>query len=181
MLELAYRQSLRHYAARLTGRLPGFSSGSRRHPILQIAVTAATARRFGLAVGSRMRIAPDTALVVTGIITPRAPQSAFWTIDQTAAAPDLSSLRQGRPLWQGGAFIGPAEIAPLTARTDLAALQLSWGFPRNLSQVTAAQAAALHSSLGTGLASQGQLSTDPLVQAALSCGPLPTWARSARS
>ncbi len=90
-LELAYRDGLSRYTKHITGSLPTVSRGHE----FQVAVTTATARRFGVTVGSRLRLTPSLTLVVTGIIVRpgRARRSGPSTL-RSARPP--STCRSGR-------------------------------------------------------------------------------------
>jgi putative ABC transport system permease protein len=168
-LEMVYRDALRHYAGRVNGALP--VTGHRAHGdvLLQVAVTAATARRFGLTVGSRLRIEPDVTLDVTGIITPAMPGSAFWAVDPAVIAPTHEMPgRRGPPYWQGAVLVGPAELALAESSTDLSDVQLSWGYPLALHGLTVGQSDVLREELATG--NLGQVSVSPPVQIAVSSG-----------
>ena len=83
-LELLYRSGLGRNARLVAGSLPGAATAT-----LQVAVTQATADRFGLHPGSRLRAAGQ-AIAVTGIVRPLRPASSFWTVDPVAAAPQLT-------------------------------------------------------------------------------------------
>jgi putative ABC transport system permease protein len=109
----------------------------------QVAVTAATAVKFHLRPGSRMR-ASGQVLVVTGIIAPRHAGSSFWTVDPVAAAPRLTYPGpNAAPYLSSGAFVGQAELPDMQAFLTAQPVQTLWSFPLNLSHVTADQAAGL--------------------------------------
>jgi putative ABC transport system permease protein len=145
VLELVYRNALPHYSRLVAGRLPAAAMVSASGLTFQSAITPATAARFSLRVGSRLRLGSRITLVVTGIVAPRLPEAAFWAIDSTPAAPMIIT---GGPLsfpyWTGAAFIGPAEVSDLPAQR-LNASALAWDFPLSLGGETADQAAALQS------------------------------------
>jgi putative ABC transport system permease protein len=142
-LELLYRGSFGLNAVLVAGSLPTRVATHRSFGTFQVAVTTATAAKFGLRVGSRLRTAGQR-LVVTGIIRPRRPASSFWTVDPVAAAPELVQPSQiAAPYWEGGAFIGPAELAALQQYLYAEPLRALWGFPLSLGSVTADQAAGL--------------------------------------
>jgi putative ABC transport system permease protein len=180
-LEVLYRDALAHYARHLTGRLPTASHAARGQVFFQVAVTAATARRFGLTVGSRVGIDPNLTLEVTGIFQPARPGSAFWTVDPAAVAPTSNEVDKGPAYWTGAVFVGPAELALLQAHTNVSAIELSFGFPMSLHGLTAAQSGRLRSQLsGPGLQNLGEVSVTPPVQVVLSAsvaGFLGTFAR----
>ena len=89
-MEILYRDRLARSSRLITGHLPQQGQISHGQVILQIAVTGATAARFGLRPGSRLGFPPDVTLEVTGIVTPADPGSAFWGVDSVAAAPVLN-------------------------------------------------------------------------------------------
>ena len=89
-LEVIYRDLLTSNATLVAGSFPppGSLGGT-----LHIAVTTATAARFGLHPGSVLRLEVDSAIVpviVTAIVRPRMPASAFWNVDAAAAAPSYN-------------------------------------------------------------------------------------------
>lgn len=153
-MELVYRDVLAAHCRLVSGRLPALSRhrpaarGRGASLALEVAVTQATAARFGLHPGSRMPEADGVTLVVTGIIRPADPSSAFWTNDRYAAVPFLKLGRFGDPqYWMGGAFVGAGEIADLQEEFGSAAIDLTWVFPLALGKVTADAAATLSSEL----------------------------------
>jgi putative ABC transport system permease protein len=169
-LEFVYRDALGQYARRVAGRLPDTASLGSGGVVLQVAVTTATARRFTLAVGSRLRMDPGLTLVVTGIIRPAATSSAFWAIDSVTAAPTHAAPRNEPPYWQGAVFVGPAELRLLESATDISAIQLSWGFPLALGDLTGDQAGALQDQLAGALGNLGEITVNPPLLIGLSAG-----------
>jgi hypothetical protein len=177
-LELVFRDSLTSYAKVVAGSLPERPSTSGYKP-LPVTVTVATARRFGLSVGSRMRIDPGVELRVGAIIAPRHLGSAFWTVDAAGVTPTHTIPQGGIPYWQGAAFVTAAELKFVEQHTDDSAINLSWGFPMALHDLTAAQGSALRGQLSAGVLSRaGQVSVSPPVQVALSAS-VPSGPRSA--
>src|ERR1700735_3315151 len=116
-MELVYRDQLSRYSRVVRGHLPAGRTGG--HRAVQIAVTGATAARFGLRPGSRLNVS-GVAVLVTGIIEPADPGSAFWTVDPVAAVPALNNPlprpREPPPQWVGGAFVSPAGLPLLQGR-----------------------------------------------------------------
>ena len=142
-LELIYRTRLDHNARLVAGSLPARSAGKGDAATFQVAVTAATAARLGLRVGSRLSAAGQ-ALVVTGIVRPVSPGSSFWTVDPSAAAPILTyPTPDAAPFLSTAAFVGPAELPALEARVNNQHMTALWVFPLDLSRVSADQAAGL--------------------------------------
>ena len=145
VLEVVYRNALPRNSRLVAGHLPAAATATDGGLTFQSAVTAATAARFSLRVGSRLRLGDGITLLVTGIVAPRLPASAFWTIDSTAAAPVLiTGGPQSMPYWTAAAFIGPAEVSDLPVqRLNGSEVSLGWDFLLSLSGVTADQAGAL--------------------------------------
>jgi putative ABC transport system permease protein len=166
-LELAYRDALPRYTSHITGALPAVSRGHE----FQVAVTTATARRLGVSVGSRLRLTPSLTLVVTGIMRPARPGSAFWTVDPAALAPVRYVPPRSPAYWQAAMFVGPREVPALESRVDSDQIRLSWGFPLAVTGLTTAQSRGLLGRLSPGSLSQlGQLSLIPPVRVTLSAG-----------
>lgn len=158
-LEIVYRNALPRYSRLVAGRLPAATTVSAGRLTFQSAITTATAARFSLRVGSRLRLDDDITLAVTGIVAPRSPKSAFWTVDPTTAAPQIIT---GGPLsfpyWTGAAFIGPAEITDLPVqRLRGSNLSLAWDFPLNLGAVTADNVDALRHHVTAAISTSGTL------------------------
>src|SRR5215469_12736731 len=146
-VELLYRSTLASQSVVIAGSLPtrltrGASTGT-----FPVAVTAATAARLGVHIGSRLRTAGHT-LVVTGIVRPVGPASAFWTVDPVAASPQLTQLGiDATPFWSTAVFVGPAELQAVQAHLSAGPLHALWSFPLDLRSVTADQAAGLQQEL----------------------------------
>jgi putative ABC transport system permease protein len=147
VLELLYRSTLPSQSVLVAGSLPTKLEREARSATFQVAVTTATAARLGVHVGSRLRTAGQT-LVVTGIIRPASPASAFWTVDPLVAAPRLTQLcTDCTPFLSTGAFVGRAEVPAVQAYLGTEALRALWSFPLDLQSVTADQAAGLQRDL----------------------------------
>ena len=178
-LELLYRSGLGRNTRLVSGTLPGAGTGTGTATTLQVAVTQATAARFGLHPGSRLRAAGQEVMV-TGIIRPLRPASSFWAVDPVAAAPQLTyPTPDSAPYLSSGAFVSAAELTGLQNYLS-APLRALWSFPLSLGGVTADQAAGLArtlaavsylpaaTSVGTSLnASAGPAAT---IQVSLSSG-----------
>ncbi len=164
-MEVTFRDPLAGNSRLVSGREPGqvrLAGGQSGRAVFGVAVTPATAARFGLRPGSRLRLSlasRPVTLVVTGIVRPVRPAGTFWTLDPDAAAPSLNQpLGGGPPYWVGAAFVGPGELAGLQAVFGPQDMQLLWDLPLALGGVTADQAQSLANRLnraasqaGTGL------------------------------
>ena len=168
-LELLYRDALAHYSRLVTGRWPASGHTAHGRVYLQVALTAAAARRLGAVAGSRIGVEPNLTLEVTGIIKPVRPDGAFWAVDPAASAPTLNRIGRGALYWAGAAFFGPSELPLVEAHTNAGAIVMSWGFPMNLRGLTDAQSGPLLAKLsGPSLQNMGQVSLTPLIQVVLS-------------
>jgi putative ABC transport system permease protein len=156
-LELSYRDALAQDVTMISGRLPAGTVASGSTTVVQAAVTEATARRFGLRLGSRLAL-PGTDLVVsvTGIVQPRDPAAAFWTIDPVVFAPQLENAAT-HPYWLGGVFIPAAAVAALQSQVNGGLVQVTWVFPLALDNLSAAQATRLQSTLTGALLTAGRI------------------------
>ena len=143
----------------VSGRLPG-GPVSGQPATLQVAVTPATAARFGLRPGSRLGM-DGTVLLVTGIVRPVSPGSPFWTLDPDAAAPTQNSCGRliAATYWLGAAFAGQDGMPTVLSRLNTFRMQLTWDFPLDVSRLTADQAPELENELTNGLTQAGQLVT----------------------
>ena len=131
---------------------------------LDIAVTTATAARFGLHPGSVLRLAVNRATVpvmVTAIVRPRMPASAFWNVDAAAAAPsyNVPGLDQS-PYWSGAVFADPGEFTAMQTTFGLLSIELQWEFPLSLRGLQADQVLALEQSLNHAAGAVVPLSGD---------------------
>ena len=142
--DMVYRTALARYSRVVAGRLPaGGSTG-----VVQVAATATTAARFGLRVGTRLNAGP-MPMVVTGIIRPALPASAFWTTDRLAATPLLTPATSAGPShWAGTLFIGPGALPLIEAGLD-PIMTATWWYPAALGQLSAGQAGGLETGLGS--------------------------------
>jgi putative ABC transport system permease protein len=164
-LEVIYRDELARHTRLVTGRMPGAGHGR----VLEIAVTRATARRFGLRPSSVLTTPAKTRLEVTGILVPRDPSSAFWTADPNAAVPTPPvPARNAIPSWYGAAFASGAEVTAMTQRLDLFNGSLEWDFPLRLQSLTADQAGPLQARLKRVGLRAGALFLGPQVNVAVS-------------
>ena len=96
-MEVVYRNDLPAHSRLLSGTLPdaaqAIRSGQGSAEVFQVAMSPATASRFGLRLGSmldlgtRVAAAPDVLLRLSGLISPVQPGSGFWQADPTLPAP----------------------------------------------------------------------------------------------
>jgi putative ABC transport system permease protein len=156
-IELSYREALAGNARLIGGRLPGGGVGNGPAVTMQVAVTEATARRFGLRVGSQLKL-PGTTIVlaVTGIVQPRDPAAPFWTIDPVVATPQLENPAT-TPYWIGGVFIAGGAVRTLQSQVNAGQVQVTWVFPLSMGKLTAQQATQLQSTLTGALATAGRI------------------------
>ena len=149
-LELAYRSGLGADAAVAAGRLPSAARAAGGAATFEVAVSAATAARFGLRPGSRIQASAGTplTLVVTAVLRPSGPSPTFWTADALLAAPVQETVNDNYPpIWVGGAFVGAAELPLFQQVFNRAAMNATWSFPLVTGAVTADSAQALSGAL----------------------------------
>jgi putative ABC transport system permease protein len=165
--QMTYRTALARYSRLVAGRLPaGGSTG-----VAQVAVTTATAARFGLRVGSRLNAGP-VPIVVTGIIQPVLPASAFWSADPAAATPELTPGASPEPsYWTGVLFTGPGAL-PLIEPSLNPVLSATWWYPVTLGRLTAGQAGGLQGGLDSVLSSGQTLSVSGVPVTATITSPI---------
>ncbi len=155
--ELTYRTALARYSQIVAGRLPAGGSVAGHRAVLQAAVTTTTAARFGLRLGTQLNAGP-MQLVVTGIIRPANPASAFWTEDPITTRPSLTpGSSSQRPYWIGAVFIGPGALPLIESRLGTDEMLVTWGYPATLGRLTAGQAGGLAASLGSLVSSGATL------------------------
>jgi putative ABC transport system permease protein len=145
--EMTYRTELARYSQIVAGRLPVGGSESGQRAVVQAAVTTTTAARFGLRVGARLNAGP-VQLVITGIIRPANPASAFWSEDLVAARPVLTQAAPPQPpYWIGAVFIGPGALPLVESSIGTGEMLVSWVYTAALGQLTAGQASGLEASV----------------------------------
>jgi len=158
--EMTYRTELTRYSRLVAGRLPVTGSEPGKQAVVQAAVTSATAARFGLTVGSRLN-AGQIQLVITGIIRPTNPASAFWSQEPVAARPALTQAAAPElPYWIGAVFVGPGALPLIEANIGPVEMQVTWAYTAALGGLTAGQANGLEASL-TSLVSSGATVSTP--------------------
>jgi putative ABC transport system permease protein len=153
-LEVSYRQPLARYMRVVAGRLPGKVSAA---ALLRVAVSSQTAVKFGLHVGSKVRITgPEIfgpgglagiTLEVTGIVVPREASAPYWAANPELAAPDLQCPECTPPQWVGGVFAGPGELGALQADFGAEDMAMQWVFPVEPGSAGGQQAQPLYDAL----------------------------------
>jgi putative ABC transport system permease protein len=141
--EMTYRTELARYSQIVAGRLPLGGSAPGNQTVVQAAVTTTTAARFGLRVGTRLNAGP-VQLVITGVIRPANPASAFWNEDAVAARPALTPGSSSEPpYWIGAVFIGPGALSLIEGSIGTDEMQVTWVYTAALGRLTAGQASGL--------------------------------------
>ena len=152
-LEFSYRTALARYSHIVAGRLPGGGGAAGQQTVVQVAVTADTAARLGLRVGSRLN-AGTVELVVTGIIRPADPAAAFWTQSVAAASPVLAQGSSAQQYWSGAVFIGAGALPLIESALGPTEMQVTWVYAAALGGLNAEAASNLDASLDS-MASSG--------------------------
>jgi len=147
-LEVIYRDTLTSNVTLVAGSFPPPSRLGQR---LHIAVTVATAARFGLHPGSVLKLDVETIkvpVIVTAIVRPRGITSAFWNVDAAAQAPSFNIPGpRAPPYWSGAVFADPGEFAAMQAVFALLPMTIQWEFPLSLGGLQANQVPAVQHSL----------------------------------
>jgi putative ABC transport system permease protein len=146
-VEMFYRTALASYSRVVAGRLPAGASRAGGHEVIEAAVTTATAARFGLRVGSSLRVSRAVRLMVTGIIRPEHAATNFWTETPVAAVPTTVEDASGASSWVGAVFVGPGALPLVESILNPEFMQVTWGFPVAVSQLTANQVSPLRTSI----------------------------------
>jgi putative ABC transport system permease protein len=160
LFQLVYRDALRNHARLQSGNWPTAAIQQRGTTTLQAVVTPAMAARFELRIGSRLGVGPGVYLVVTGIVSPAAPGSAFWTEFASLLTPTFTATKFSG-YWTGGAFIGSGETTALVSSNTSASDQVTWVFPLNLGAVGAGQASALVQDISNAASKAESMITAP--------------------
>jgi putative ABC transport system permease protein len=142
-----YRTALASYSRVVAGRLPVGAAQAGGHEVIQIAVTRATAARFGLRVGSSLGVRRAVRLMVTGIIRPEHPATNFWTETPLAATPTTMEGSSGASFWVGTVFVGPGALPLVESILNPEFMQVTWGFPVEVGRLTANQVSPLRTSI----------------------------------
>jgi putative ABC transport system permease protein len=174
-LELDYRSGLGANAVAAAGHLPLVARAAGGRATFEVAVSAATAARFGLRPGSRVTATGDTplTLVVTAVLRPCGGSPTFWTADPLLAAPVQEVVNDNYPpIWVGGMFVGADELPVFQDVFNRAKMTASWNFPLVTGGVTADGAHALSGAL-TRAVTQGGLIGTSAEPVSLSSGVTP--------
>ena len=157
--EFVYRSPFPKYVRLVAGALPGRMSRHHGVVTIPVAMTRATAKRFGYSVGSEVFAAGGIVVKVGGIVVPRDAHSPFWTVDPLAAAPAfvVPQPPHSLPYWQAGLFMPAAALATLPAMFNPGGTQLTLVFPLALSHLTASQAIGLAQTMRGTLSTAGTL------------------------
>jgi putative ABC transport system permease protein len=153
--EFAYRSPFPKYVRVVAGSLPGQVSWHRGVVTIPVAVTWATAKRFGFSVGSEVFAGGGFRVKVGGIVAPRDAHAPFWTVDPVAAAPAFVEPLNSPEYWLGGLFTPATALAPLQTMFDQASMNLTWVFPLALSHLTGSQAISLAQTMRGTLSTAG--------------------------
>jgi putative ABC transport system permease protein len=183
-IEMMYRSALAYYSRVVAGRLPVGATRAGGHHVVQIAVTTATAARFGLRVGSVLGV-QAVRLVVTGIIRPGHPATNFWTEDPAAAVPTVTQGSAGSSYWTATVFIGPGALPLMESFLNPEDMQVTWGYPVAVHRLTVNQVSPLETSISSmtsgGLAIPGAVGLVPATIASELPGILSPFAAADRS
>jgi putative ABC transport system permease protein len=152
-VEIMYRTALAAYSRVVAGRLPAGASQAGGHKVVQVAVTTATAARFGLRVGTSLSVRRALRLTVTGIIRPEHPATNFWTETPGAAAPTMEQGTSGSSYWIGTLFAGPGALPLAESFFNPQYTQLTWGFPVAVGRLTTNQVSPLRAAIDSITAS----------------------------
>jgi putative ABC transport system permease protein len=153
-LEVAYREQLISHIQVIAGRVvdanipPG---------VLGVAVTPPTAARYALHPGSRLTVKGSHGpipLLVTAIVRPRNPTSAFWAADPLLTTADLThDLVSDQYAVLTGALADPGQLAAVqnafcpSVGSGCDPMRLEWEFPVAVDKVNADQAQAFANAL----------------------------------
>lgn len=143
-LSLYAVSGLGRHATLTKGRLPrGAATGAHT---LEAAMTVATARTLTLRVGSELHLQGLTVRI-SGLLTPRAPNSAYWAVDPLMSAARQDTAPGPPPLrfWRAGLLLAPQD-GPALLATD-GEPEKFWRYPLDASALTAQDAPLLRDRL----------------------------------
>ncbi|MFJ4531106.1 FtsX-like permease family protein [Streptomyces nigrescens] len=143
-LSLYAAAGLAAHATLAEGRLPhGAPPG--KHT-LEAAVTVATARALALHVGSELHLEGLTVRI-SGLLTPRAPDSAYWSVDplMAAARQDTTPGLPPHQFWRAGLLLSPQDGPALLSTGGEP--EKFWRYPLDTRALTARDAPLLRDRL----------------------------------
>ena len=184
-VEIIARNALDRFSRVVAGQWPAGDEIGPGGARFGVAVTRATAARFGLRVGSVLRVVAPSGpvrLVVTGIVAPVRPGSSFWNQDPNAAAATFNKTAQGG-YWLGALFASQASVGDLQTVFGAGAITFTWEFPLALGGITADQAGSLGANLDravsrAGIITRSVASPTAIPLAAGVTGPLAQFVRT---
>jgi putative ABC transport system permease protein len=144
-LGLVYRSGLEQHARLVAGDMPGTVPVPRGTPNTthQVAVSQVEATQFGLHVGSVLHTTGslfELTLVVTGIVAPKDPESAYWTEDPSLWKPAFVPTGVVPAHWDGTVFLDGAGVDSLISPDPgVSPVQMSvkWVLPLALAGIDA--------------------------------------------
>jgi ABC-type lipoprotein export system ATPase subunit len=119
---LEYRSDETSHMRVLSGTMPDAATDAAGTLVLDVAVTKATADRYGARLGSVVA-EQGYGFRVTAIVAPTDPGSAFWADDPGLAAPGFTITPKG-DYWATAGFIGPGELSALESMLLFGAVAL---------------------------------------------------------
>lgn len=126
-VQLDARAGVEEHARVVEGHLPGptpFGAGNAGDVVFEAAVTAATADKLHLRVGSRVHIPRSEGTVVvrvTGIVEPKAPDGDYWSVDPLLRTPELRQKPESldpKRYWAAAFLLHPDSGPALFAGTQ---------------------------------------------------------------
>ncbi|MFB7594356.1 FtsX-like permease family protein [Streptomyces sp. NPDC056160] len=175
-IRLAAQNGLAAHSTLTTGRLPRAAGRVTAETAgVEAAVTAETARSLHVKVGSVIHVPavsrPPLAVRVTGIVTPRAPEGAYWATEPLLRSPALMRVPGSNdPLYYWlGTLLLPPEAAPAMLATNGRPVRY-WQVAPDGGALHAHELGRLKSAVATLEAGPGlgqmRAATDPAAQAA---------------
>ncbi|MPY58359.1 ABC transporter permease [Streptomyces spongiae] len=172
-MSLVAQNGLADHSRLSTGRLPRTTGTvTARSRAVEAAVTAETAKQLRIKVGSVIHIPRPAwgslAVRVTGIVTPREPEGAYWSAQPLLRTPSLMrkpDMPPGADTYWLGALLLPPDAAPALQATK-GGPERYWQLAPSAYSLNARDLTGLSSSLasllsGPGLREVRQATTDP--------------------
>ncbi|HTJ69814.1 MAG TPA: hypothetical protein VL551_19915 [Actinospica sp.] len=113
-VNLEFRSSIDAHLRLVSGSMPDTATVGNGTGTFDIAVTAATAKTYGVGIGGVIS-GRTYSFRITGIIEPTDPTSTFWKYDPNLAAPAPHKNLNGSTTWLTAGLIGDGELAPLAS------------------------------------------------------------------